>query len=99
MSGQFGFVDIEHIAFPTVLSIDYIRVYQHPDNINYGCDPVDFPTQSYIEQCVKHISWTNWPLLKFHWFRYEEAYYNPLLTTWVDDYKQPIPKNSFLGEC
>ena len=31
--------------------------------------------------------------------RYEEAYSNPNLTTWVDDYKQPMPKNKFLGEC
>ncbi|KZP16772.1 glycoside hydrolase family 16 protein [Athelia psychrophila] len=31
--------------------------------------------------------------------QYIEAYMNPNLTTWKDDYKQPIPKNSFLGEC
>ncbi|THH34156.1 hypothetical protein EUX98_g179 [Antrodiella citrinella] len=31
--------------------------------------------------------------------QYIEAYTNPLLTTWVDDYKQVVPKNSFLGEC
>ncbi|RPD63538.1 glycoside hydrolase family 16 protein [Lentinus tigrinus ALCF2SS1-6] len=30
---------------------------------------------------------------------YKEAYYNPNLTTWVDDYKQQIPKNKFKGEC
>ena len=28
-----------------------------------------------------------------------EAYTNPNLTTWVDDYHQPWPKNKFLGEC
>ena len=32
-------------------------------------------------------------------FRYIEAYTNPNLTTWVDDYKQSIPKNKFLGQC
>ncbi|EIW78296.1 glycoside hydrolase family 16 protein [Coniophora puteana RWD-64-598 SS2] len=31
--------------------------------------------------------------------QYAEAYNNPNLTTWVKDYKQTIPKNSFLGEC
>ena len=31
--------------------------------------------------------------------RYSEAYTNPNLTTWVNDFKQPVPKNSFLGEC
>ncbi|KAJ7740934.1 glycoside hydrolase family 16 protein [Mycena maculata] len=30
---------------------------------------------------------------------YIEAYTNPNLTTWVDDYHQTIPKNSFLGQC
>ncbi|CAL1705207.1 unnamed protein product [Somion occarium] len=30
---------------------------------------------------------------------YEEAYTNPNLTTWRDDYKQPFPKNSLLGQC
>lgn len=31
--------------------------------------------------------------------RYLPAYTNPNLTTWKDDYGQPIPKNSFLGQC
>ncbi|KAH9944099.1 glycoside hydrolase family 16 protein [Epithele typhae] len=30
---------------------------------------------------------------------YMEAYTNPNLTTWVDDFNQTFPKNSFLGEC
>ncbi|KAJ4485953.1 beta-glucan synthesis-associated [Lentinula aciculospora] len=30
---------------------------------------------------------------------YLEAYTNPNLTTWRNDYKQPFPKNSFLGQC
>ncbi|KAJ7667135.1 beta-glucan synthesis-associated [Mycena rosella] len=30
---------------------------------------------------------------------YLEAYTNPLLTTWVDDYNQTIPKNSFVEPC
>jgi len=31
--------------------------------------------------------------------QYLPAYTNPNLTTWKDDYGQPIPKNSFLGQC
>jgi len=80
MSPSFGFVDIEHLTFPATMSIDYIRVYQDPDNINYGCDPENFPTQDYIKQ-------------------YLEAYTNPNFTTWENDFKQPMPKNSFLGQC
>ncbi|KAK7059126.1 hypothetical protein VNI00_001752 [Paramarasmius palmivorus] len=30
---------------------------------------------------------------------YIEAYTNPNLTTWKDDYKQPFPKSKLLGEC
>ncbi|KAF7324806.1 Beta-glucan synthesis-associated protein [Mycena kentingensis (nom. inval.)] len=83
ISENFGTVDYEHLTFPTTLSIDYIRVYQYPDEINIGCDPPDFPTAEYIAT-------------------YQEAYTNPNLTTWVKklaDYKQTIPKNSFLNEC
>jgi beta-glucanase (GH16 family) len=30
---------------------------------------------------------------------YPEAYSNPNLTTWVDDYKQKIPKNKLIDQC
>ena len=48
MSLNFGHVDLDHLTFPTQMKIDYIRVYQDPDRINYGCDPDDFPTSDYI---------------------------------------------------
>ncbi|KAI0789619.1 beta-glucan synthesis-associated [Abortiporus biennis] len=80
MSHNFGYVDVEHLTFPAHLKIDYIRVYQDPNALNYGCDPEDFPTAAYIAE-------------------YLEAYTNPNLTTWRDDYKQPFPKSSFLGQC
>ncbi|KAJ7485722.1 beta-glucan synthesis-associated [Mycena latifolia] len=80
MSRNFGAVDLDHLTFPTTLSLDYVRVYQYPDSINIGCDPPDFPTQSYIDT-------------------YVQAYTNPLLTTWVDDYNQTVPRSSFLDQC
>ncbi|KAI0695135.1 beta-glucan synthesis-associated [Cytidiella melzeri] len=80
MSENFGHVDLDHLTFPATMRIDYIRVYQDPDALNYGCDPKDFPTEAYINT-------------------YIEAYTNPNLTTWRDDFKQPFPKNSFLGQC
>lgn len=52
ISPNFGFIDFEHLTFPTVMSIDYVRVYQNPDNINVGCEPDGFPTQDYITKCV-----------------------------------------------
>ncbi|KAF7360596.1 GH16 domain-containing protein [Mycena venus] len=80
ISHAFGFVDFEHIVFPSIMRLDYVRVYQHPDKINIGCDPPDKPTSAYINT-------------------YIEAYTNPLLTTWEDDYHQPFPKNSLKDEC
>jgi len=96
MSENFGTVDLEHLTFPTKLRVDWIRVYQPKDSINIGCDPKDFPTAAYIEKyttgfCIRVRSDMT--------HRYIEAYTNPNLTTWVDDYKQAVPKNSFLGQC
>lgn len=31
--------------------------------------------------------------------RYIDAYTNPNLTTWVDDYKQRLPKNKLIDTC
>ncbi|KAI8990543.1 glycoside hydrolase family 16 protein [Trametes punicea] len=80
MSQNFGFVDFAHLKFPSTMRVDYIRVYQDPNNINIGCDPPDFPTAAYINE-------------------YAEAYNNPLLTTWVDDFHQTIPKNKLVDGC
>jgi hypothetical protein len=52
MSENFGVIDFEHLTFPTTMRVDWIRVYQNPSDINVGCDPKDFPTEAYIEQCV-----------------------------------------------
>ncbi|KAJ6499293.1 beta-glucan synthesis-associated [Mycena sanguinolenta] len=40
----------------------------------------------------------NFPTTKYI-NQYIEAYTNPNLTTWRDDYKQPFPKSKFLGQC
>ncbi|KAI5897239.1 concanavalin A-like lectin/glucanase [Schizophyllum commune H4-8] len=50
MSENFGEVDLDHLTFPTTMSIDYVRVYQPSDKINIGCDPPGFPTSAYIDQ-------------------------------------------------
>ena len=50
ISENFGFVDFEHLTFPAVMKVDWVRVYQDPDAINIGCDPIDFPTAEYIKR-------------------------------------------------
>jgi hypothetical protein len=50
MSTNFGDVDLDHLTFPTVMRVDWIRVYQPQDATNIGCDPKDFPTTEYIDK-------------------------------------------------
>ncbi|KAJ7717021.1 glycoside hydrolase family 16 protein [Mycena metata] len=80
ISHAFGYIDFEHLTFPAIMKVDFVRVYQHPDKINIGCDTSERPTQAYINT-------------------YIEAYTNPLLTTWEDDYKQVNPKNNLTSQC
>jgi hypothetical protein len=49
ISPQFGRVDTAHLVFPSIMSVDYIRVYQPKNAINIGCDPPNFPTADYIQ--------------------------------------------------
>ena len=49
-SENFGKVDVAHIPYPATMRVDYIRVYQPKNAINYGCDTADFPTAAYIQQ-------------------------------------------------
>ncbi|KAK7064355.1 glycoside hydrolase family 16 protein [Favolaschia claudopus] len=53
MSENFGEVDFEHLTFPAVMRVDYIRVYQPKDAINIGCDPSNFPTQAYVNEYIE----------------------------------------------
>ena len=37
ISPNFGVIDFEHSTFPTVMSVDYVRVYQRLEDVNTGC--------------------------------------------------------------
>lgn len=50
-SYNFGPIDLPDLQFPAAMSVDYIRIYQPKDAINYGCDPDNFPTADYINTC------------------------------------------------
>lgn len=47
-SEDFGGIDHENMVLPATMSVDYVRVYQPKNNINWGCDPEDYPTANYI---------------------------------------------------
>ncbi|KAK7062620.1 hypothetical protein VNI00_000108 [Paramarasmius palmivorus] len=98
MSHGFGDVDLANLKFPTSMLVDYIRVYQPPDAINIGCDPKGFPTTDYIQRSALRFFSGVQSVLKKLW-RHLEAYENPNLTTWTDQYGQPFPKNRLIDEC
>ena len=58
MSEDFGEVDIDNLPFPAYMSVDNIRVYQRPDQMNVGCSPPDMPTAQWIN-CNKEKYMTN----------------------------------------
>ncbi|KAK4703593.1 beta-glucan synthesis-associated protein KRE6, partial [Phenoliferia sp. Uapishka_3] len=49
MSESFGAVQLDEIVFPSIMRVDYVRVYQANDQIRVGCDPDDHPTADYIK--------------------------------------------------
>jgi hypothetical protein len=55
LSENFGFIDFDHLTFPAVMRVDWVRVYQDPDNVQVGCNPPDFPTADYINQSVARL--------------------------------------------
>uniref|UniRef100_A0A8H7XP48 GH16 domain-containing protein n=1 Tax=Psilocybe cubensis TaxID=181762 RepID=A0A8H7XP48_PSICU len=59
-STNFAHLDLDLLAFPATMSIDYVRVYQPKDSLNIGCDPPDFPTAQYISTYTD--VYANWNL-------------------------------------
>ena len=59
ISPNFGAIDYEGLEemWPVHMLVDYVRVYQHPDKINVGCDPEGFPTTKFIEDNIVAFSW------------------------------------------
>ncbi|KAF8888450.1 beta-glucan synthesis-associated protein KRE6 [Gymnopilus junonius] len=52
-SKNFAEIEFDKLTFPSIMSIDYIRVYQPKSALNIGCDPTDFPTAAYIETYIE----------------------------------------------
>ncbi|KAG8807456.1 hypothetical protein FRC18_005555, partial [Serendipita sp. 400] len=52
LSDGFSPIDAD-LTYPAEMHVDYIRVYQPKDAINYGCDPAGFPTSNYINQYIE----------------------------------------------
>ena len=55
ISPNFGTIGFEHSTLPMVMSVNCMEVYQRPEDVNTGCDPDNFPTQTYINKWVPLI--------------------------------------------
>lgn len=53
ISKNFGGIDWDELIFPSVMSVDWVRVYQPVGERNVGCDPPDMPTSSYISRHIE----------------------------------------------
>ncbi|KAJ7733388.1 glycoside hydrolase family 16 protein [Mycena maculata] len=53
LSESFGAIDFAHLTFPAVMRVDWVRVYQDPDNVQVGCDPAAYPTADYINEYME----------------------------------------------
>jgi beta-glucanase (GH16 family) len=70
ISNNWAYIDWNSLNFPVTFRIDYIRVYQPGDQINVGCDPVDFPTYDYIQNhldAYHNANLTTWNDTKYDW--------------------------------
>jgi len=53
ISNNWAYIDWNSLHFPVTFRIDYVRLYQPPDQVNVGCDPPGYPTQQYIDDHKK----------------------------------------------
>jgi beta-glucanase (GH16 family) len=49
ISGAWGEILMADLVFPTIMHIDYVRIYQKAGQENITCDPPGYPTTEYIK--------------------------------------------------
>ena len=49
ISGALVEILMADLVFPTVMHIDYVRIYQKPGHENIACDLPGYPTTEYIK--------------------------------------------------
>ncbi|TIB72758.1 glycoside hydrolase family 16 protein [Wallemia mellicola] len=61
ISYNFGAISDEVLngAWPNIMKVDWVRVYQPSDSINIGCDPPEMPTAAYINRHIEAYSNAN----------------------------------------
>ncbi|KAF5363185.1 hypothetical protein D9758_008336 [Tetrapyrgos nigripes] len=72
LSENFGAIDFEGLTFPTTMRVDWVRVYQHEDRINIGCDPEEYPIAAYINEYLEaytNPNLTTWEQFNQPWLK------------------------------
>lgn len=84
IASSFSYVSWPNLTWPSVMLVDYVRVWQDEDKIDLTCDPPDRPTAAYIK---KHAE-AYWNANLTKWLPAEKGSYN-----------QPFPKNRLIDQC
>ncbi|KAJ2145160.1 hypothetical protein IW136_001088 [Coemansia sp. RSA 678] len=69
ISSGFAYVDPE-LPLPAKMYVDYVRLFQDPDNIRLSCDPPDRPTGKYIQnhpRAYYNANLTRWKQTGYSW--------------------------------
>lgn len=70
ISNSWSEVLIGDLKFPTIMHIDYVRIYQKPGQTSVTCDPPGYPTTEYIKQhpvAYNNPNLTSWSETGYAW--------------------------------
>lgn len=65
LSNSWAYIDWPSLVFPSHMKVDYVRIYQPPNNISMTCDPDDYPTYNYInthKEAYMNNNHTSWKM-------------------------------------
>ncbi|ODV91869.1 glycoside hydrolase family 16 protein [Tortispora caseinolytica NRRL Y-17796] len=67
MSNSWSYIDWPSLVFPTIMRVDYVRIYQDTSDPNsqITCDPPGYPTVDYIANhpaAYKNVNATSWSM-------------------------------------
>jgi len=56
ISANWQTIDTTTMVFPSIMLVDYVRVYQRRGQTNVGCNPPNYPTTDYIQRHIDAYS-------------------------------------------
>ncbi len=68
ISNSWTWIDWEHMQFPAVMRVDYVRWYQKKDEVIVTCDPPGFETTDYIKEHINAYTNPNFTVSRSMWY-------------------------------